>query len=118
MLSKDYRKLADWYKDLLTLRDTRDSGRDVYQWFADSVWIPTAVREDGKTSAELKTVDHVAYTIENYRKDPVEAELKRRNLNPRVDTDLSYNCVDINGFKTQVCDKGLVPLAEKRPRSQ
>ena len=113
--SADYRKLANWYKDLLVLRETRDSGRDTYQWFGDSVWIPTAVRPDGKTSAALKTLDHVAYSIETYKNADVEAELKRRNLNPRQDTDLSFNCVDINGFKTQVCDKQLVPAAEKRP---
>jgi len=115
VFSPTYRKLADWYKDLLTLRETRDSGRDTYQWFGDTVWIPTAVREGAKTSAALKSLDHVAYSIETYKKEDVEAELKRRNLNPRVDTDLSYNCVDINGFKTQVCDKELVPVAEKRP---
>jgi hypothetical protein len=115
VLSKDYRKLADWYKDLLTLRETRDSKRDTYQYFSDSVWIPTAARADGKTSAELKTLDHVAYSIETYQRDSVEAELKRLNMNPRPDTDLSFNCVDVNGFKTQVCDKELVPLAEKRP---
>ena len=124
VLSNDYRKLADWYKDLLTLRETRDSKRDTYQYFGDSVWIPTATREEtdaagnkkrGKTSAELNTLDHVAYSIETFKKDDVEAELKKRNLNPRLDTDLSFNCVDINGFKTQVCDKELVPVAEKRP---
>jgi catechol 2,3-dioxygenase-like lactoylglutathione lyase family enzyme len=113
--SPDYRKLANWYKDLLDLRETRDSTRDTYQWFGDSVWIPTAVRQGARTSASLKSLDHVAYTIEGYQKDKVEAELTRRNLNPRVDTDLSFNCVDINGFKTQVCDKELVPFAERRP---
>lgn len=115
ILSPGYRKLANWYKELLDLRETRDSGRDTYQWFGDSVWIPTAVRQGAKTSVELKSLDHVAYTIENYRKDEVEGELKKRNLNPRLDTDLSFNCVDINGFKTQVCDKELVPFAERRP---
>jgi hypothetical protein len=115
LLSKDYRKLGDWYKDLLTLRQTKDGGRDTYQWFGDSVWIPTAVREGAKTSPELKSLDHVAYTIETYKKEDVLAELTKRNLNPREDTPLSYNCVDINGFKTQVCDKELVPVAEKRP---
>jgi hypothetical protein len=73
------------------------------------------MRPDGKTSAALNSLDHVAYTIENYKKEDVEAELNRRNLNPRLDTDLSFNCVDINGFKMQVCDKQLVPVAEKRP---
>jgi len=116
VLAPDYRKLGDWYKDLLTLRQSYDSKRDTYQWFGDTVWIPTNVREGAKTSAQLKSLDHVAYTIENFKKDEVEAELKKRNLNPRLDTDLSFNCVDINGFKTQVCDKQLVPVAEKRVR--
>jgi catechol 2,3-dioxygenase-like lactoylglutathione lyase family enzyme len=111
----DYRKTADWYKDLLGLRETHDSKRDTYQWYGDSVWIPTALREGGKTSAALSSLDHVAYTIEGYRKEAVEAELNRRNLNPKVDTDLSFNCVDVNGFKMQVCDRELVPVAEKRP---
>ncbi len=115
VLSPDYRKLANWYKDFLVLRETRDSARDTYQWFGDSVWIPTAIREGGKSSAESKTLDHVAYSIETYKNADVEAELKKRNLNPRQDTMLSFNCVDINGFKTQVCDKQLVPEAEKRP---
>jgi hypothetical protein len=114
--SPDYRKVADWYKNLLSLKETHDSGGDTYQWYGDSVWIPTKIRAaGGKTSAELNSLDHVAYTIENYQKDAVEAELARRDLKPRPDTDLSYNCVDINGFKMQVCDKQLVPVAEKRP---
>jgi catechol 2,3-dioxygenase-like lactoylglutathione lyase family enzyme len=113
--SSNYRKLGDWYKALLDLRETHDSKRDTYQWFGDSVWIPTQKPQDGKTSAELKSLDHVAYTIENYNNDAVKAELEKRKMNPRQDTDLSFNCVDVNGFKTQVCDKELVPVAEKRP---
>src|SRR5262249_54135270 len=75
----DYKKLGAWYKDLLTLRETSDAGRDVYQWFGpSSVWIPTAVRQGGKTSADLKSLDHVAYTITDYKSDTVGAELKRR----------------------------------------
>ena len=56
-----------------------------------------------------------AYTIENFNKEAVGAELERQGLKPRLDTDLSCNCVDINGFKCQVCDKDLVTEAEKRP---
>ncbi len=115
VLTEDYTKLADWYRELLDLRQTRNSGRDTYQWFGDSVWIPTNLREGGQTSAALGTLDHIAYTITEFDKDSVEAELARRNLEPRLDTDYSFNCVDINGFKTQVCDRELVIFAEQRP---
>ena len=48
--------------DLFSFFQTTDGGRDVYQWFGDTAWIPTAVSEGGQTSAQLKTLDHVAYT--------------------------------------------------------
>lgn len=115
ILTEDYEAMAAWYKDLLDLRQTRNSGRDTYLWLGDSVWIPTMVREDGMTSAALGTLDHVAYSIERFEKESVEAELQRRNLEPQLDTDYSFNCIDINGFKTQVCDKELVVFAEQRP---
>ena len=117
MTSNDYRKLGDWYLDLFELRETMDTGRDVYQWFGDTVWIPTAVAEGAQTSFELKTLDHVAYTISDYDSADVEAELRRRKLieaEADVAGSLGINCVDINGFKTQVCDKNLVPDAEGR----
>jgi catechol 2,3-dioxygenase-like lactoylglutathione lyase family enzyme len=117
VLSPDYKKLGAWYKDLFNLRETSDAGRDVYQWFGDSVWIPTATREGGKSSAQLKTLDHVAYTIADYKSDAVAAELKRRKMiseTANVAGSLGINCVDVNNFKTQVCDLNLVPDGEKR----
>ena len=114
--SEDYRSLGDWYRELLNLRETRDSGRDVYQWFSDSVWIPTAVGEGELTSTELRSLDHVAYTIANYDDAAVYAELMRRGMKPTVSGGggVSYNCVDINDYKTQVCDISLVRQAERR----
>ena len=111
VLSRDYKKLGAWYKDLLDMRQSSDLGRDLYLWFRVSAWIPTAVRESGKSSAELKTLDHVAYSIEPYNSNEVEGELKRRKLiapDANVRGSLGINCVDINGFKTQICDKLLV----------
>jgi hypothetical protein len=113
--SRDYGKLRDWYQDLLALKITHDSGRDVYMWMGETVWIPTASRAGGKTSAELGTLDHVAYTIADYDNDAVKAQLDKLGMQPRQDTMLSFNCRDVNNFKTQVCDKRLVPEAEKRP---
>ncbi len=113
--SADYPKLRDWYKDLLNLRISHDSGRDVYMWLGDTVWIPTASRAGGKTSAELGTLDHVAYTIADYNNDAVKVQLDRLQMKPQQDTPLSFNCRDVNDFKTQVCDKQLVIEAEKRP---
>lgn len=114
----DYKKLAVWYEDLLSLRRTIDTGRDTYQWFGDSVWIPTAVGAGKKPSSELKSLDHVALTIANYKSAEVVAELKRRKMIPETTNvaagTLGPDCVDINNFKTQVCDLDLVPDAERK----
>lgn len=110
-LSKDYRKLGDWYKDLLDMRESSDLGRDLYLWFRVTAFIPTATREGGKSSAELNSLDHIAYSIEPYNSEAVEAELRRRKMiqpEANVKGSLGINCVDLNGFKTQVCDKLLV----------
>lgn len=110
-LSKDYQKLGAWYKDLLDMRESSDLGRDLYLWFRVTAFIPTATREGGKSSAELNSLDHIAYSIEPYRSPEVEAELRRRNMirpEAKVKGSLGINCVDINGFKTQICDKLLV----------
>ena len=65
----------------------------------------------------LKSLDHVAYTIADYVSADVEAELKRRRMiEPDVDVtgSLGINCVDVNGFKTQVWGAILVPDSERR----
>ena len=120
LISGDNTTLAPWYKDLLNM--SQNPGGANYLWFGDSIVVTngglfTDVRlrggEGRSTSASLKRLDHAAYTIENYDHAAVEAELTRRGLRPREDFALSYNCVDINGAPTQVCDIGLVPLAER-----
>ena len=106
--SPDYRKLANWYWDLLAFNETTDSGRDVCQWFGDTVWLPTQVGNGRQPSGVLKTLDHCALTIENYETRPVALELKRRKMIPETSKaedgkSLGINCVDVNNFKTQVC---------------
>lgn len=117
----DYKKLGAWYLDLFSFFQTTDGGRDVYQWFGDTVWIPTAVREGGQSSSQLKTLDHVAYTIETYDSPSVAKELIRREMIPPTSAEassgsLGINCVDVNKFKTQVCAWNLVPNADRGTR--
>ena len=47
-------------------------------------------------------VDHFSFTIANWDKNAVEAELKRRGLNPRQDTDDSFIIKDPDGFNLQI----------------
>ena len=54
-------------------------------------------------------MDHIAYTIENWNKAAVEAELKRRGLEPRPDTDNSFHVKDPDGFDLQISGKEMKP---------
>jgi hypothetical protein len=60
-------------------------------------------------------VDHIAYTIENWDKNKVEAELKRRKLSfppshpdgPRPDTENSFHVKDPDGFDLQISGRDM-----------
>ncbi len=120
--SPDYRKLASWYLDFLAFNETTDSGRDVCQWFGDTVWLPTQVAQGRQSSGQLKTLAHCALTIENYDTHDVALELKRRKMIPETSNaetgnSLGINCVDINNFKSQVCAWNEAPNQD-RSRAQ
>ena len=106
----DYKKLVAWYNELLAFNQTTDSGRDVCMWFGDSVWLPTQIGQGRKSSADLKTLDHCALTVENYDTPRVVTELKRLKIIPadsKVGSDgqpdYGIYGVDLNNFKVQVC---------------
>lgn len=62
---------------------SHDDGRQAYLSFGDhGTWLLPRNAREGSTAPK---VDHIAYMIENWDKDKVEAELKRRGLTPRAD---------------------------------
>lgn len=100
----DYRKTRDFYADLMGMKVTQDDGqRQCYLSFGDTFIIPRNARQ-GTTPPR---VDHIAYTIDNWNKGAVEAELKRRGLEPRPDTDDSFHVKDPDGFDLQISGKGM-----------
>jgi catechol 2,3-dioxygenase-like lactoylglutathione lyase family enzyme len=101
----DYAKTRDFYVDLLGMKVSADNGRQCNLSFGDSFLLPRNARTDrGQTPPK---VDHIAYTIENWNKDKVEAELKRRGLSPRPDTENSFHVKDPDGFDLQISGKDM-----------
>jgi catechol 2,3-dioxygenase-like lactoylglutathione lyase family enzyme len=107
----DYAKTRDFYVDLLGMGVKQDNGRQCYLTFGDSFLLPRNARRrtdatDGAAAQpQTPRVDHIAYTIENWDKDKVEAELKKRGLNPRPDTENSFHVKDPDGFDLQISGK-------------
>jgi catechol 2,3-dioxygenase-like lactoylglutathione lyase family enzyme len=99
--SPDYGKVRDFYRDLLGMKVTKDDGRQAYLAFGDSFLIA----RHGPTRAAR--IDHIAYTIDEWNREAVGAELKRRGLQPRPDTENSFHVTDPAGFDLQIAGKGM-----------
>jgi catechol 2,3-dioxygenase-like lactoylglutathione lyase family enzyme len=93
----DYAKTRDFYADLLGMQPRGDTGEQCTLRFGDSFIV---VRKT--ESADHKAyVDHFAITIDNWNKEEVEAELKRRGLQPTLDGN-SFHVRDPDGFDLQI----------------
>lgn len=98
----DYGRTRDFYSDLLGMKVSKDDGKQCDLNFGDSFFVIRKTRQpDNKPY-----VDHIAYTIDNWDPAAVEAELKRRNLDPKMDAEkLSVSVKDPDGFGVQICSK-------------
>jgi len=104
---KDYTKTRDFYSSLLGMKVTQDNGRQCYLTFGDhGTWL---LPRNARDASAAPKVDHIAYTIRNWNKDTVEAELKRRGLEPRPDTENSFHVKDPDGFDLQISGEGMKP---------
>jgi catechol 2,3-dioxygenase-like lactoylglutathione lyase family enzyme len=103
----DYAKTRDFYVSMFGMKVTQDTGRQCYLSFGDTFLLPRNGRPDSKTPPPH--VDHIAYTIDNWNKADVEAELKRRGLTPRPDTEDSFHVKDPDGFDLQISGKNMKP---------
>jgi catechol 2,3-dioxygenase-like lactoylglutathione lyase family enzyme len=106
----DYKRTRDFYVDLLGMKAVGDNGKQVNLTFGDhgSWLLPRNAREGNPTPR----VDHIAYTIDDWDKDKVKAELLRRGLEPREDTENSFHVKDPDGFDLQISGKGMKPAAQ------
>ena len=94
----DYGRSRDFYADLLGMKVSHDTGKDCILSFGDTLLILRKSRQP----ESKPLVDHIAYTIANWDKAVVEAELKRRGHDPRPDTEFSFHIKDPDGFDLQI----------------
>ena len=99
----DYAKTRDFYADLFGMKLSHDDGKQCILAFGDTFLIPR------NHHSGTPRIDHIAYTIDNWDKNAVEAELKRRGLDPQPDTENSFHVKDPNGFDLQISGKEMKP---------
>ena len=121
----NFQQAADWYSKIFNLDQVGATKNDVALPFgkrsdkpmgvaASDVPLTTLIIRSrdldaparGETTPRRKSralVNHIAYTIADYNKDRVRAELKRLGYpNPREDGPHSFHVVDVNGYDVQI----------------
>ena len=94
----DYKKVRDFYVDLLGMKVTEDDGKQCRLVFGTNMLIPRNRAAGGPSK-----VDHISYTVANWdaEKDGLEAELKRRGLQYRGSAKTSFHVKDPEGMGVQ-----------------
>jgi len=104
-VSKDYARMRDFYAELMGMKVSHDDGKQCYLAFGDTFLLPRNARSNGTQTPPL--INHIAYTIDNWDKEKVQAELERRGLKPRPDTENSFHVKDPDGFDLQISGKDM-----------
>ena len=93
----DYKKVRDFYVDLLGMKVTEDDGKQCRLIFGNNMIIPRN-RPSG-----TPRVDHIAYTLTNWEteKEGLAEELKRRGIPFTGDAKTSFHVKDPEGLEVQ-----------------
>ena len=94
----DYKKVRDFYVDLMGMKITEDDGMQCRLVFGNNILIPRNRANGGPAK-----VDHIAYTVINWdvEKDAFEAQLRRRNLQFTGSAKTSFQVKDPEGMGVQ-----------------
>jgi len=104
----DYTKTRDFYADLLGMKVVADTGKQCFLVLGDTNTF--LIPRNAPQGSTPPLIDHIAYTIDDWDKNTVKAELERRGLNPHPDTDNSFHVKDPNGFDLQISGKDMKPV--------
>jgi catechol 2,3-dioxygenase-like lactoylglutathione lyase family enzyme len=103
----DYKRTRDFYADLLGMKVVADTGTQCNLILGDTNTF--VIPRNAPPGSTPPRIDHIAYTIEHWNKNAVKADLDRRGLDPRSDTDNSFHIKDPNGFDLQISGEDMKP---------
>lgn len=105
----DIAKSRDFYSNLFWMKENYykadEPNSECFLRFGqnDGLCLRKSQRGDNKAY-----VDHFAIVIANYKKDAVEAELKRRGLAPQPDGNVAWKIHDVDNFPIAIGGTGLL----------
>jgi catechol 2,3-dioxygenase-like lactoylglutathione lyase family enzyme len=109
----NYARTRDFYVELFGMRVAWDDGTKCSVEFGDPAK-PEAFYIVAAKPGERGYVNHTGYSIDNFmaHKGAIEAELKRRNMKYRGDTEQGWTLEDPSGYTIHfISEKGIFPGA-------
>jgi catechol 2,3-dioxygenase-like lactoylglutathione lyase family enzyme len=107
----DYAKSRDWYMDTYGMKLTYDDGKGCALEFGQPK-SPDSLYIRNMKPGEKAHVDHLAYSVADFKLKDTEAKLKGLGLDPKFDGDAAWTIHDPDGYTIQVCgEKGVYPGA-------
>lgn len=97
---------SDFYRDMMGMKDiyrkTAGEPKTFLRFGENTLYLQRTEKPDEKPYC-----NHFALVIENFNSAKVEAELKRRGLDPKPDSKLAWTITDPDGFRLDVSAPGL-----------
>jgi len=110
---KDLAKEKTFYTNLYGMKvlfdNQKGSNPQVFLRFGENTLILQKVAE----SADKPYCNTYGYVVENYNHDRVEAELKRRGLDPKPHSKLAWTVHDPDGMRVDIAGPGLAEYLAK-----
>jgi catechol 2,3-dioxygenase-like lactoylglutathione lyase family enzyme len=105
----DMAKEREFYQNLLGMKLIHESPTHTILRFGPNALVLDATVDPG----EKPYCNHFGLQIDNFDAAKVEAELKRRGLNPKPYTRLAWTVMDPDGLRVEVAGAGLAELMAK-----
>jgi len=109
----DYARTRDFYVEMFGMKVAWDDGTKCSVEFGDTAK-PEALYLVAAKPGEKAYINHTGYSIDNFmaHKAVIEAELKRRNVKYRGDTEQGWTLNDPSGYTIHfISEKGIFPGA-------
>jgi catechol 2,3-dioxygenase-like lactoylglutathione lyase family enzyme len=96
----------EFYRDMMGMkviyRKTTGDPKTFLRFGQNTLYLQKTEKPDEKAYCT-----HFAFVVENFNFDKVEAELKRRGLDPKPDSKLAWTITDPDGFRVEIAGPGL-----------
>ena len=101
-VSKEMEFYRDFFGMKVIYNKTGENPESFLRFGQNTLYLRKTAKPDDKPYC-----NHFAFVIENFDQGKVEAELKRRGLDPKPDSKLAWTITDPDGFRIEVAAPGL-----------